>query len=133
MGLFGGSYIAWVASGAGKINSLGEDLDLPFSAMNFRIFWDGDLYEELLDGTNIYKIDSEGAQIPLLQAGDDGSASNNGSKSTPCLQADLLGDWREEVIWRSADNTSLRIYTTTIPTEFSLMPIMLLKDRKACK
>ena len=124
IGPFGGSYVAWAGSGAGKINSLGENLDLPFNTMNFRIFWDGDLYEELLDGTNIYKIDGTGQQIPILQAGTDGSASNNGSKSTPCLQADILGDWREEVIWRSADNTSLRVYTTTIPTEFSLMPLM---------
>ena len=43
-------------------------------------------------------------------------ASNNGSKSTPCLSADLFGDWREEVVWRTADNKELRIYTTTIPT-----------------
>lgn len=124
IGPFGGSYVAWAGSGAQKINSLGENLDLPFNTMNYRIFWDGDLYEELLDGTNIYKINGEGQQIQILGAGADGCASNNGSKSTPCVQADLLGDWREEVIWRSSDNTSLRLYTTTIPTEFSLMPLM---------
>jgi rhamnogalacturonan endolyase len=42
----------------------------------------------------------------------DGAASNNGSKATPALSADILGDWREEIMWRSEDNTSLRIYTT---------------------
>jgi rhamnogalacturonan endolyase len=40
------------------------------------------------------------------------------------LSADILGDWREEVIWRSADNTELRIFTTTIPTEHRLPTLM---------
>ena len=44
-----------------------------------------------------------------------GAAANNGTKANAALTADLCGDWREEVIWRAADNTSLRIYSTTIP------------------
>jgi len=44
-----------------------------------------------------------------------GAAANNGTKANAALTADLFGDWREEVIWRAADNTSLRIYSTTIP------------------
>ena len=39
-----------------------------------------------------------------------GVASNNGSKATPVLQADLFGDWREEVVWRSLDNRELKLY-----------------------
>ncbi|MCH5188240.1 MAG: hypothetical protein J1F63_07525, partial [Oscillospiraceae bacterium] len=124
IGPFGGTYVAWAGAGAGKINSLDENLDYGFNTMNFRIYWDGDLYEELLDGTAIFKIDDEGRQQVILDAGRDGSVSNNGSKSTPCLQADIFGDWREEVIWRSADNSVLRIYTTTTPTEFALPPLM---------
>ncbi|HEX4608701.1 MAG TPA: rhamnogalacturonan lyase, partial [Urbifossiella sp.] len=50
--------------------------------------------------------------------------SNNGTKATPCLCADISGDWREEVIWRSADNTELRIYTTTAPTDHRLTTLM---------
>ena len=42
--------------------------------------------------------------------------SNNGTKSTPALCADILGDWREEVILRTTDNKELRIFTTPIPT-----------------
>jgi rhamnogalacturonan endolyase len=45
------------------------------------------------------------------------SASNNGTKATPALSADILGDWREEVVWRATDNKELHIYTTVIPTE----------------
>lgn len=50
--------------------------------------------------------------------------SNNGTKATPVLCADILGDWREEVIWRTADNKELRIYTTTIPTEHRIYTLM---------
>ena len=45
-------------------------------------------------------------------------------KATPGLSADLLGDWREEAIWRSSDNKELRVYTTTIPTEHRLHTLM---------
>ena len=51
-------------------------------------------------------------------------ASNNGTKANPALSADILGDWREEVVWREADNTALRIYTTTIPTPHRLYTLM---------
>jgi rhamnogalacturonan endolyase len=92
-------------------------------ACNFGVWWDGDLLRELLDRTTISKWDWEReSQTPLLRA--DGCASNNGTKATPCLCADILGDWREEVIWRSADNTELRIYTTPIPTEHRLYTLM---------
>jgi len=45
-----------------------------------------------------------------------GVVSNNGSKANPCLCADILGDWREELIARTKDNKELRIFTTPIPT-----------------
>jgi rhamnogalacturonan endolyase len=45
----------------------------------------------------------------------EGVVSNNGTKGNPCLSGDILGDWREEVIWASKSQTELRIYTTTVP------------------
>jgi len=33
-------------------------------------------------------------------------------------------DWRDEVIWRTADNKELRIYTTTIPTKHRFYTFM---------
>jgi rhamnogalacturonan endolyase len=70
---------------------------------------------ELLDRTEITKWNwTDGSETTLLSA--DGCSSNNGTKATPCLSADILGDWREEVIWRSTDNRELRIYISTIPT-----------------
>ncbi|HVW39392.1 MAG TPA: rhamnogalacturonan lyase, partial [Pirellulales bacterium] len=63
-----------------------------------------------------------GAERVLLSA--EGCASNTGSKATPALCADLFGDWREEVVWRSADNRELRIYSTTLPTKRRLPTLM---------
>jgi rhamnogalacturonan endolyase len=78
-----------------------------------------------LDGTSITKWDYLHATIaPLLNARTYDCVSNNGTKANPCLSADLLGDWREEVIWRSADNKELRIFTTTLPTEHRFYTLM---------
>ncbi|AZK49128.1 G-D-S-L family lipolytic protein [Paenibacillus lentus] len=103
------------------------------SSANFGVWWDGDLLRELLDhqwntetktGTGtIDKWDYKNkTTINLLTA--DGTLSNNYTKGNPSLQADLFGDWREEVIWRSADSTELRVYTTVNPTEHKLRTLM---------
>jgi rhamnogalacturonan endolyase len=90
---------------------------------NFAIWWDGDDLRELLDKNQISKWDwKTGQATPLLTA--EGVTSNNGTKATPALSADILGDWREEVIWRAEDNRSLRIYVTPYPTERRLTTLM---------
>jgi rhamnogalacturonan endolyase len=90
---------------------------------NFGVWWDGDLLRELLDRTTISKWDwRDGNESVLLTA--QGCSSNNGTKATPSLCADILGDWREEVLWRTSDNKELRVYTTTIPTEHRLATLM---------
>lgn len=90
---------------------------------NFAVWWDGDLLRELLDGNEITKWDwSQGQTRLLLKA--EGAVSNNSTKSNPALSADLIGDWREEVIWRAEDNRSLRIYSTPIPSEHRLVTLM---------
>ena len=104
---------------------------------NFRIYWDGDLQDELLANRGrpyfpsfIEKWDGEKA-VPLsLSNGqhiaDMGhSASCNWTKATPCLQADLFGDWREELIlWDSSDAAHLNIFTTNIPTTYAVPTLM---------
>uniref|UniRef100_UPI000463BBEF rhamnogalacturonan lyase n=1 Tax=Bacillus subtilis TaxID=1423 RepID=UPI000463BBEF len=93
------------------------------SSTNFGIWWDGDLLREQLDSNRIDKWDYQnGVSKNVLTAS--GAAANNGTKATPTLQADLLGDWREEVVWRAEDSSALRIYTTTIPTEHRLYTLM---------
>lgn len=90
---------------------------------NFAIWWDGDAQRELLDRNRITKWDwKAGIEVPLLVA--EGATSNNGTKSTPALSADILGDWREEVILCSEDNRELRIYATPFPTSIRRETLM---------
>ena len=116
----------WAAGGSVSwlYNCKGEKISAkrPRSC-NFGVWWDGDLLRELLDRTTISKWDwlTESESVLLFATG---CASNNSTKATPCLSADILGDWREEVIWRSADNKELRIYTTTIPTDHRIYTLM---------
>ncbi|MFB9410593.1 cellulose binding domain-containing protein [Dactylosporangium matsuzakiense] len=88
---------------------------------NFTIWWDADTTRELLDGTHIDKYGTSG-DTRLLTGAD--VHSNNGTKSTPSLSADLFGDWREEVIWPTTSNSALRIYSTTSPTTTKLYTLM---------
>jgi rhamnogalacturonan endolyase len=83
-------------------------------SMNFLAWWDADPVRELLDGNHIDKYGTAG-DTRLLTAS--GVHSNNGTKSTPSLSGDILGDWREEVVWPTSDNTALRIYSTPTPTD----------------
>ncbi len=110
----------WGSSGLGLYTCKGASAGAMPSSINHVIWWDGDLLRELLNGNQINKYGGS----RLLTA--DGCTSINGTKSNPCLQADLLGDWREEVVFRTTDatNPSLRVYTTTIPTSHRLYTLM---------
>jgi rhamnogalacturonan endolyase len=91
-------------------------------ASNFRIYWDGDLQDELLDGVKITKWTGSGNKTLLTGSG---VSSCNSTKSTPCLSADMLGDWREEVIlWTTSDSSQIRIYTTTTTSANRLFTLM---------
>ncbi|MEU9454988.1 rhamnogalacturonan lyase [Streptomyces sp. NPDC048277] len=83
------------------------------SSTNFLTWWDGDPVRELLDDTHIDKYGTS-ADTRLLTGA--GVHSDNGTKATPALSGDILGDWREEVVWPTTDNTALRIYSTPYET-----------------
>lgn len=106
------------AAGSPLYSCTGQNIGSAPSQKNFAIWWDGDELRELLDGTSITKYGGG----TLLSAAD--CASNNGTKSTPCLQADILGDWREEAVWRTSDNKYLNIYTTTDLTSRRIYTLM---------
>ncbi|MEO8253696.1 MAG: rhamnogalacturonan lyase [Flavobacterium sp.] len=97
-----------------KGNKIGE---APKSA-NFLIYWDADASREILNSNYIDKF----GKGRIFTA--EGASANNGTKSTPALSADILGDWREELILRSNDNSELRIYSTTIPTTIRQYTLM---------
>lgn len=101
---------------------LAENVRIP---VNSAVWWDGDLLREMLDRGVVSKYNWITHQCNTIQNfNEEGCAFNNGSKSNPCLSADIIGDWREEVIVRTRDNSELRIYSTTIPTEHRLPSLM---------
>ncbi|GLY92830.1 rhamnogalacturonan lyase [Actinoplanes sp. NBRC 103695] len=112
---------SWSSAVSGLFNTGGGNIGRKPGSANFVIWWDGDGQRELLDGTHIDKYGT-GGDTRLLTAS--GVHSNNGTKATPSLQADILGDWREEAIWPTSDNTKLRIYSTTDSTSISRPSLM---------
>ena len=88
---------------------------------NMRIYWDGDLCEETfnyLNGANTEGcVAKYGSWTPIYTCS--GSQTNNDTKGTPCYQGDILGDWREEIIMRTANN-NIRIYSTPTPTTWRI-------------
>lgn len=126
----------WSANVANTMNVNGaKSVSTSKPSMNFRIFWDGDPYEELLDGTNITKwatgtttnlgiYTTATTQKPFTELGLTPSSCNS-TKSTPCLQADIFGDWREEVIWWNKNNPAqIYIVSSTTPTNYRVPTLM---------
>ncbi|WP_316765718.1 rhamnogalacturonan lyase [Pedobacter frigiditerrae] len=108
----------WWSGSNGLHDIKGNIIGAQPRSTNFLIYWDGDLSRELLDGNHIDKYN--GGRLFTAN----GYVSNNGTKSTPALSADLFGDWREELILRAYDNKNLRIFTTTIPTAHRTYTLM---------
>ena len=102
-------------------NASGASIGRNPSSANFLVWWDADPVRELLDQTRIDKYGT-GGDTRLLNGS--GVASSNGTKANPALSGDLLGDWREEVIWRHSNNTALRIYATANPTDRRLYTLL---------
>lgn len=108
-------------------NGSGTALSCRRPALNFLSYWDGDLEREILDGytdspATITDMKADGTLTTLLST--DGYYTCNTTKGTPCLSADILGDWREELIVRAADGKSVRIYTTPYDTDYRITTLM---------
>ena len=126
----GGYYQIWSAKNSARQSNGGTDFTTATSltgrntpSMNFRIFWDGDLYDNLLDGANI--TDWNGRNMSnIFSARNYDCVSINGTKANPSLQADLFGDWREEVVYPTSDGTALRVFSTTDTTDYKIKTLM---------
>ncbi|GAA1976094.1 hypothetical protein GCM10009718_10370 [Isoptericola halotolerans] len=131
----------WAIGGDGAWNSpvgylmsaSGELISENIPAANFLTWWDGDLLREIGDHDwdadsstgvpTIAKWDWENeTEVELYRA--EGTLSNNSTKGNFSIQADLFGDWREEIVTRTEDSSALRIATTVIPTEHRLRTLM---------
>ena len=95
-------------------------------AVNHLVWWDGDLGRELLDGTIMDKWNPATNSLNRLFTIYNAApvSSNNDTKKNPSLTADLLGDWREEIILRRSDNTALILFTTNILTDQRIYTLM---------
>ncbi len=113
----------WASSGLGLYNLSGSRAGNIPNSINFVIWWDGSLSRELMNSNTIDRWSILSNSATRLLSGS-GASSINGTKSTPVLQADLFGDWREEVILRRNDNKALRVYTTVMPTTHKLFTFM---------
>lgn len=105
----------------------GNTLSCRRPAINFFSYWDGDLEREILDGytdspAKISKMKDDGTLTQLLET--IGFYTCNTTKGTPCLSADIFGDWREELIVRAADSKSVRIYCTPYDTDYRITTLM---------
>jgi hypothetical protein len=109
----------WSSRSGGIRNIKGEVVNSSTGSVssNMAAWWDGDLLRELEDGVGVTKYNySTGGKTTLLNASE--CSSNNSTKATPCLAADILGDWREEVLLRTLDNKALRLYVSTEETNY---------------
>ncbi len=123
-----GSLFWSAADGSARSAVTGNVVSSNKGSQNFRIYWDGDLQDELLDGNKIDKWNGIGTSRVYINGKDlynqGGPASTcNGSKNTPNLQADILGDWREEVILHNGSN-QIAIYSTNTPTNYRVPTLM---------
>ena len=108
---------SWESGGIRNIKGECIDTAMQHISVNMACWWDGDLLRELLDKNQISKYDYvNGGVKNLLTA--EGCVSNNGTKATPCVQGDIIGDWREEVLFRTEDNKNLRLYISTHDTDY---------------
>ena len=110
-------YELWSSKGNGLHNVKGKVLGTPALSMNFRIYFSGDAYDELLDGAYITKYDPGAKKANVYFDGPTalGVTGCNGTKNTPSLVADLFGDWREELVVRSEkDPTTMYIISTPV-------------------
>ncbi len=123
----------WSVASSSLFNQKGEAIgNIPYSNSNYEnffIYWDGDLGRELLDGTKLAKHSILNNSTTRIYYNNKNStfpnvSDNNGSKANPGLVADILGDWREEVIYPLWDGTGMRIYFSTIPTDYRLTTLM---------
>jgi len=109
------------------IDTKGNVLSCRRPAINFLSYWDSDLEREILDGytdspATISKMNEKGTLSTILTT--DGYYTCNTTKGTPCLSADIFGDWREELIVRASDSKSVRIYCTPYATDYRITTLM---------
>jgi rhamnogalacturonan endolyase len=86
---------------------------------NFRIWWDGDVLSENLNRELVEKWNPATLSNTRLLTGWNYGAVDTW-RDAPPFYGDIIGDWREEIIFERSDHTALLIFTTTIPSNVRL-------------
>jgi len=103
----------------------GEIVGSKNTSINYRMYWNGTCYDQILDGNTLDYWDGSSWTRLMTFYNYGNSSTCNGTKKTPNLQADLFGDWREELIlWDSNNSSTLNIFTTNISTEHRVPTLM---------
>lgn len=118
-------YEMWTGSSGGLRSASGAVVSatLP-SSTNFGLWWGGGLSRYMLDGTTLDRWTGSGSTRVMTFYNYGSAASINGTKANPCLSADIMGDWREEVVYKSGDNRNLLVFSTSLPTTYRFYTLM---------
>ncbi len=119
-------YQMWSSGVGGTFDVNGTLISANRPKINFLAWWDPDVQREIVDvsdggGVNpiINKWNGNG-ETRLLSLYNYPSAyvisGNNGTKANPCLSGDILGDWREELVYRLKDSSALLIFFSNTPS-----------------
>ena len=111
-------YEAWGGPG-GLRNHLGENIGPAPRYSRWVIWWDGDLLREITGRREIHKWNWETGTTQRIT-----TIETSGYLERPSLSGDILGDWREELLVAGPDRQSLRLYTTTIPTQHRITSLL---------
>ena len=90
---------------------------------NMSIRWSADMQTQIVGGSGNQDVTLWDRDTGIFFTAE-GTRSNNGTKGNPSLVADIIGDWREELVVRSTDSTELRVYISTELTEHKLYTLM---------
>ncbi len=128
-----------------KSATTGKEVISKSCSVNYRIYWDHSYVDQLFDGGYKYKNsngvpDPTDHAEPVITKWNGSSFANvisfysttynnaqtcNYTKSTPCLQADILGDWREElVMWNKKDSSQVMLFSTWTSTSYVVPTLM---------
>ncbi|MBO7140158.1 MAG: autotransporter-associated beta strand repeat-containing protein [Prevotella sp.] len=115
------------ALSADRSYSTSADSYIAGGDLNMRIYWDGDLCDEIMNSPGVQravKITKWGnGRLNFYNSGGQYTPTgilNNSSKNNPSAQGDILGDWREELVLRTSHNDALHVYTTNYESDYGI-------------
>jgi len=117
-------YELWTSRSGGVRATDGSLISANTPSVNFGLWFGGTLTRYLLDGVKLDRWTGNGTTRVMTFSDFGGATSINGTKSNPCLSGDIIGDWREEAVFKSADNRNLLVFSSFFPTNYRFYTLM---------